>query len=138
MGTKKKSKRLEQNRTRTHQIKIRLSDDEYKAFLKKLEESKLTQQEYILTAINDSDIKVDNNLEQVPELLQVLYDLLRQVKGIATNCNQMARVANINRKTPAGKKYEELADNCTNFIKEGNELWVLLKQLIQRATHTQD
>ena len=91
MGTKKKSKRLEQNRTRTHQIKIRLSDDEYKAFLKKLEESKLTQQEYILTAINDSDIKVDNNLEQVPELLQVLYDLLRQVKGIATNCNQMAK-----------------------------------------------
>lgn len=138
MGTKKKSKRIEQNRTRTHQIKIRLSDDEYKAFLKKLEESKLTQQEYILTAINDSDIKIDNNLEQLPELLQKLYELLRQVKGIATNCNQMARVANINRKTPTGKKYEDLADGCNNFIKEGNELWVSLKPLTHRATRTQD
>lgn len=37
MGTKKKKLRNEQNRTRTHQIKYRLSDAEYKTYLKKVE-----------------------------------------------------------------------------------------------------
>jgi hypothetical protein len=137
MGTKKKKLRNEQNRTRTHQIKYRLSDAEYKTYLKKVEASGMTQQEYFLHVMNDSNIKIDNNLELLPELLQVLYDLLRQVKGIAVNCNQMARVCNTNRKTPTGKKCEELAESCNNFIKEGNEIWASLKQLIHRVVHTQ-
>lgn len=137
MGTKKKKLRNEQNRTRTHQVKYRLSDAEYKMYLKKVEASGMTQQEYFLHVMNDSNITVDNNLEKIPELLQVLYDLLRQVKGIAVNCNQMARVCNTNRKTPTGKKLEELADSCNNFMKEGNEIWASLKQLIHRAVHMQ-
>ena len=137
MGAKKKKLRNEQNRTRTHQIKYRLSDAEYKTYLKKVEASGMTQQEYFLHVMNDSNIKIDNNLELLPELLQVLYDLLRQVKGIAVNCNQMARVCNTNRKTPTGKKCEELAESCNNFIKEGNEIWASLKQLIHRVVHTQ-
>lgn len=137
MGTKKKKLRNEQNRTRTHQVKYRLSDAEYKTYLKKVEASGMTQQEYFLHVMNDSNITVDNNLEQIPELLQAVYDLLRQVKGIAVNCNQMARVCNTNRKTPTGKKLEELADSCNNFLKEGNEIWASLKQLIHHAVHTQ-
>lgn len=137
MGTKKKKLRIEQNRTRTHQVKYRLSDAEYKTYLKKVEASGMTQQEYFLHVMNDSNIKIDNNLELLPELLQVLYDLLRQVKGIAVNCNQMARVCNTNRKTPTGKKCEELAESCNNFIKEGNEIWASLKQLIHRVVHMQ-
>lgn len=137
MGTKKKKLRNEENRTRPYQIKIRMSKEEYDAFEKKVESSNMTKQDYILSAINDSNIKIDNNLELLPELLQVLYDLLRQVKGIAVNCNQMARVCNTNRKTPTGKKCEELAESCNNFIKEGNVIWASLKQLIHRVVHTQ-
>lgn len=136
MGTKKNI-RQEQNRTRTNQVKYRLTDDEYKMYLKKIEPSGMTQQEFFLHLINDSNIVIDNNMQSLPELLQAIYELLRQVKGIATNCNQMARMCNINREAPAEIQVKELADNCNAFIKEGCKLWESLKQLIHHPAHTQ-
>lgn len=129
MGTKKNKKiRQEQNRTRTNQVKYRLSDAEYKKYLTKVESSGMTQQEFFLHLLNDSNIVVDSHIKQLPEVLQAIYDLLRQVKGIANNCNQIARICNIDKKASTAKKYQELAENCNKFVQEGNKIWALLKQ----------
>lgn len=100
-----------ENRKRDKQVKTRLSDTEYKAFKSLLERSKLSQEGFIRTSIQNAKINV----------VEGLQDYLIEYKRIGNNLNQLTRAVNAG-KIDCKKEVQELT-------KEVHELWLLLKSL---------
>lgn len=105
--TKKKPARV-----RPRQIITRMTEDEFSAYQKRVEASKLSSQKYSLRCLlDDEKIYV---IEDMPELI-------RQLKAIGNNLNQIARAANAGDKEPPAAVTE---------LKQGvGELWQLLRRL---------
>ena len=104
--TKKKPTRI-----RPKQIITRMTDDEFSTFEKRVEASKLSSQKYSLRCLLDSE-KI-NVIENLPELM-------RQLKAIGNNLNQIARAANSGGKEPPAAVAE---------LQQGvKELWQSLKR----------
>lgn len=100
------------NRTRNKQISFRLTENEYKAVMKKIEKAGMSQQEYFLKTLNSATIyNTDGLKEVVPEL-----------KRVGNNLNQIAKRYNEGAAVPQGE-WNELVGGY-------NEIWQLLKQLI--------
>jgi len=95
---------------------IRVSDEEYDAIKKKVQESGVSQQKFIIGAISEkSIINTDGIKEVIPEL-----------KRIGNNLNQLARKCN------EGIPIDDDTSRAVQIIgKELNDTWRLLKQLAQ-------
>ena len=81
-------------RKRNHAITIRMSDEEYKFFQERLSQTGQTQQSYILNAICGATIVSVEEVKELQKLNKEFADMMRQLRGLATNVNQMAHVAN--------------------------------------------
>ena len=100
-------------RSREKQFKFYADDKEYERIKKKIEKSKLSQQEYLLRCALDKKIIV------VEELQKIFLELKRQ----GVNLNQIAKAIN------SGEQ-NQVAENT---LKEFQELWQSLRQLIQKV-----
>lgn len=102
------------NRTRPKQIVIRATEKEFKTIKKKVEKSKLTQNEYLLKTILNKKITV---VEGLPEITL-------ELKRIGNNLNQIT------------KEVHQGRANCKTEVaeleKELNEIWQSLRQLTQK------
>ena len=94
-------------RKRNRIISIRVSDQEYDIIQKKLSETGLTQQAFILKAVEGATISTAEEKQQLKEINLKLADLLKQIKGIGVNINQMAYRANAYRELPTVQKLSE-------------------------------
>ena len=95
-------------RKRTREIKIRMDEIEYAAYQKQLEKSAMSGNDYGIKCLLNHKINV---IENMPELI-------RQLKAIGNNLNQIARAANNGQPVPP-----------TTEIQEGvKELWQWLKR----------
>lgn len=101
---------MAQNRTRPRQIIIRMKDDEYALYEKQLEKSKLTGNSFGIKCLLDHPINV---IENMPELI-------RQLKMIGNNLNQLTRAVNSGYTIPP---------EVESLQKGVDELWQLLRQL---------
>ena len=100
-----------ERRTRAKEVRIRMTDDEFSTYKERLESSKMTAQKYGLRCLLD-DEKI-NVIEDMPELM-------RQLKAIGNNLNQIARAANSGGKEPPAAVAE---------LQQGvKELWQSLKR----------
>lgn len=97
-------------RTRERKITVRMTEDEYQKYQTRLEKSKLKNQEYGLRCLLNHPINV---VENMPELI-------RQLKAIGNNLNQIARAANAGQAMPPV---------VTELEQEVSQLWQLLKSL---------
>lgn len=120
-----------ENRTRNHQVKIRMTDAEYDDFVNKLENSHLTMQSYILNAIKNIPLPSAASYNEIVSLSSTIRDELNQLRGIAVNINQLARVANSVGDLPSESKYKSLAEKIMQIRKEKEDTWQLLNQLIR-------
>lgn len=102
------------NRTRPKQIVIRANEKEFDRIKKKVEKSKLTQNEYLLKAILDKDIVVIDGLR----------DLTIELKRIGNNLNQLTRAVHEGK---ANCRTELSAIN-----EEMKEVWQLLNLLARK------
>ena len=75
------------NKSRPKQMAFRLSDEELEIVRDKIEESGLTQQEYLLKCALDKPVVT----------LEPLRDLNRQLKKVGNNLNQIAHSLNSDR-----------------------------------------
>ena len=81
-------------RKRKNVITIRMNDAEYNILKDKVRESGLTQQSFIIRSINGASIPSADELTIQKEISRTLSDLVRQLRGLSTNVNQIAHVAN--------------------------------------------
>ena len=102
------------NRKRPKQIVIRVSEEELDKIKLKVQRSNLKQSEYIIKCLLEKDIYV----------VEGLGELIKQVKYIGNNLNQLTRAV-----------HEGKAD-CSNEVKEIqkelSEVWQLLRSLTQK------
>ena len=81
-------------RKRNRAITIRMTDSEIAELNEKLKQTGLSQQTYVINAIRQAVILSVDGLRTLMEISMTFSDLIRQLRGMATNINQMARWAN--------------------------------------------
>lgn len=85
------------NRTRTHEIKIRMNDKENKTYLEKKNKTNLTHQAFIMKAINDVKI-----VEQPPV---EYFEVLKELRAIQMDLTSLWLHADASGDYTAGKQY---------------------------------
>ena len=123
-------------RRRNKAITIRMNDAEYDVLQDKVKESGLTQQSYIISAIRDSNITSAKELEVIKDISKNFADQNKQLRGLATNINQMAHVANGQGLLPTVEKLDEISDKILEFRKEDDKRWQLIRQSVSQLKAT--
>ena len=105
-------------RKRNHAITIRMSDEEYKFFQGRLSLTGQTRQSYILNAIRGATIVSAEKVKELQKLNKGFADMMRQLRGLATNVNQMAHIANGLGELPVVAAFEKVGKSIEKFRKE--------------------
>ena len=116
-------------RKRDKAVTIRLSRSEYEVLMTKLAETGLSQQTYIISAICGARPVTPEAVKVLQKIAMVYADLLLQLRGMAANINQMARIANTTGDLPFIRKLETLAFETERFRKESEEQWRSIRSL---------
>ncbi len=116
-------------RKRDKAVTIRLSKTEYEALMVKLTETGLSQQTYIISAICDARPITPEAVKELQKIAKFYADLLLQLRGMATNINQMARIANTTGDLPVIRKLEILAFETEQFRRESEQQWRSIRSL---------
>lgn len=104
------------NKSRPKQVMFRLSEEEAEKLQKKVEQSGMSQQDYILKAVLEKPItNTDGIKEVVPEL-----------KRQGANLNQLTKKLN-------ERGYIDYKQELPQLEKELKEIWQLLKQYLQNV-----
>ncbi|MCB2343375.1 plasmid mobilization protein [Clostridium estertheticum] len=108
-------KKIDQKRTRNKQIILRSTEKEYELIQKKVEKSKLKQNDFLLKSALQKDIIVIEGLKEL------LLELIREGK----NLNQIAKVLNQN---------ESLKENEITELKEKLiALWGAAEEILKEV-----
>ncbi len=124
-------------RKRNRSISIRVSEQEYEAIQKKIQSSQQTQQSFILNAIEGAAILTAKDSKLLKDISMQLADLLKQIKGIAVNINQLAYKANAYGELSAERQLKEYSLQTEKLRKEADEIWRLIRQSISQQRHTE-
>ena len=117
-------------RKRNKAVTVRMKDSEYTELMGKINESGLSQQDYIIRAIHGGTIKSAEEIAELKETNKIFADFVKQIRGIGTNLNQMAHVANGQGMLPTENKLEDVLEQIGDFRKEGENIWLLIRSSI--------
>ena len=117
-------------RKRNKAVTVRMKDSEYTELMGKVNESGLSQQDYIIRAIHGGTIKSAEEIAELKETNKIFADFVKQIRGMGTNLNQMAHVANGQGMLPTENKLEDVLEQIGDFRKEGENIWLLIRSSI--------
>lgn len=89
---------------------------------KKIKESGLSQQAYIINAARGAVITPSEGIDELRETSRILADLERQLRGLGINVNQMAHVANGQGILPTEATLIELCNQIKSYRKENEKI----------------
>lgn len=108
-------------RERNKKINVFLNEEEKKIFDEKAKKSGLSKSKFF------REIILDYQLKEQPD--ERFYEFLYQLRGMATNLNQMAKIYNENHGYINKSKYKTMLDEIEAFILGLNEVYVLPKKI---------
>ena len=123
-------------RRRNIAVTVRMNEMEYADFLNKVEESGLSQQTYIISAVRGATITPSDEIAVLREISKTFADFEKQVRGLGTNVNQMAHVANGKGYLPGEEALTRLSDQLVNMRRESEEIWQSIRSSINRQKVT--
>ena len=123
-------------RRRNKAVTVRMNETEYADFQNKVEESGLSQQAYIISAVRGATITPSDEIAVLKEISKTFADFEKQVRGLGTNVNQMARVANGQGYLPVEEALARLSDQLGNMRKESEEIWQSIRSSINQQNRT--
>ena len=123
-------------RRRNKAVTVRMNETEYADFQNKVKESGLSQQAYIISAVRGATITPSDEIAVLKEISKTFADFEKQVRGLGTNVNQMAHIANGQGYLPGEEALARLSDQLGNMRKESEEIWQSIRSSInqQKAT----
>ena len=117
-------------RRRNKAITIRLTEEEYALLCSKLKQTGVSQQAYIISAIKDVSVIPSDQLAVMKEISATFSSLEQQLRGMATNINQMARIANSRNYAPGIRVLEKISREIAGYRKDSEEIWQSIRSLI--------
>lgn len=103
------------NRTRKNQVKVYLDDKEKAKLEKLITRSKLTKSEYIRKSILEKEIIVVDDIKE----------LVKQLKAVGNNLNQLTKIANTERQfqelEPIKSDLNQVWKEVINALKKVNK-----------------
>lgn len=124
-------------RKRTHQIKVWKNDEEYQLLQDKTEKSGQTRQTVIINAISGATITTQEEVDELKKSNTLLAELIKQIRGMATNINQIAHMANATGQIAGINELASMDRQICEFRKEGDNVWQLIRQSISQRRHMQ-
>lgn len=124
-------------RKRNRTVSVRMNEAEYADLQNKVEESGLSQQAFINSAIHDASIIPSDEIAVLKEISKTFAEYVRQIRGMGTNLNQMARVANGQGYLPDEEALLRLSDQIGNMRKDGEDVWQSIRSSINRQQVTE-
>lgn len=123
-------------RRRNKAVTVRMNETEYADFQNKVEESGLSQQAYIISAVRGATITPSDEIAVLKEISKTFADFEKQVRGLGTNVNQMAHVANGQGYLPGEEALTRLSNQLGTMRKESEQIWQSIRSSInqQKAT----
>ena len=122
-------------RKRNYTVTVRMNKTEHDLLQRKIRESGRTQQAVVIAAIADLKITSAEEIKELKKLNELLAEILRQLRGAASNINQIARRMNTDGFIPRRDYLEYLNTNIIQYRKECEEIWRLIRQLISGQIH---
>ncbi len=126
-------------RRRNRVVTVRMTDEEYQAMKARVEKSSLSQQTYIIEAVTGAPIissdGVDRLLSEWKENSRDLSELTRQMRGLGTNLNQMAHIANGYGDLPSEQYLHRINQNVEQAKKVVDRIWQSTRSLISQQNH---
>lgn len=127
------------SRRRNRAVTVRMTDEEYQAMKDRVEMSGLSQQTYIIEAVTGAPIissdGVDSLLSEWKENSKNLSKLTRQMRGLGTNVNQMAHIANGYGDLPSEQYLYRINQNVEQAKKVVDRIWQSTRSLISQQSH---
>ena len=124
------------NRRRNRAVTIRMNETEYTDFMKRVDESGLSQQSYFINAVRGAVITPSDEIAALKEISKTFADLEQQLRGLATNVNQMAHVANGRGELPTENDLDLLSYQLAGYRRESESLWQSIRLLINQQKPT--
>ena len=119
-------------RKRNKSVTIRMNETEYADFQSKVIESGLTQQAYVINAVRGATITPSDQIDVLKEISKTFADQERQFRGLATNVNQMAHVANGQGYVPSAQELKKIAAQIGIYRKESEDIWQSIRSSINQ------
>ena len=117
-------------RRRNKNVSVRMTEDEYTALMVRVAQSGQTQQSFIINSVLGAKISGRKEVKELQKLNGRFADTNMQLRGMATNINQMAHVANGYGQIPQQAQLEQLYQELQLFRKECDATWRLIRQSI--------
>ncbi len=108
-----------------------MTDSEYDEFNNKVSNSGLSRQDFFIRMIKGIRINSAESLGELKRVNDTLSNLDRQLRGMATNVNQMARIANGMGMLPSNKTLQEINTKICEIRKELGEIWQSIRSSIR-------
>ena len=119
-------------RNRSNCVSIRYSDEEYKVLQERIKESGQTKSAYIINATLNGKVSSADDVQEMKEQSKLLLDIDKQLRGMGTNLNQMAHVANGKGIIPSADKLKEIEREVVDVKREVDDIWQSTRQSIGR------
>ncbi len=119
-------------RNRSNCVSIRYSDEEYKVLQEKIKESGQTKSAYIINATLNGKVSSADDVHEMKEQSKLLLDIDKQLRGMGTNLNQIAHVANGKGIIPSADKLKEIEREVVDVKREVDDIWQSTRQSIGR------
>ena len=122
-------------RKRNKAVTIRMTEEEYDLLCSKLEQTGVSQQSFVISAITGAAVIPSEQTAVLKEISFTFASLEQQLRGMATNINQMARIANSRNYAPGIRVLEKLSREISGYRKDSEEIWQSIRSSIaqQRA-----
>lgn len=123
-------------RKRDKSITVRMTKEEYNRLQEKLVQTGQTQQAFVVNAIDGAGIATPAMALELKKINVTMAELLKQLRGMATNINQLAHKANGYMEIPTVEKLEQIDGEIGEFREEASDIWQLIRQFLSHQRHT--
>ena len=112
---------------RRKEIKLRLTEQEYAALTDMVKQSGLSRNAFLVRMIKKETIYPVDTLNKTNEMLAAL---LAQLRGMATNMNQVAKIANSRQEVPSMNYLRYILAAVQNLKEESQPVFTSLREAL--------
>ena len=112
---------------RKKEIKLRLTDKEFAALTDMVKQSGLSRNAFLVRMIKQQTIYPVDTLSKTNEMLAAL---LAQLRGMATNMNQIAKIANTRKEVPAMNYLRYILAAVQNLKEESQPVFTSVREAL--------